>query len=469
MRLRLIIPSALAVLLAACAGTAAQQGFPTLPPMRLAPTWTLTPTQRATAAETPTATSAPSATVAPSFTPPPAGPWCPIPDAPVKSSGGEVQLAVIGDRKAQVWSESTSWTPVAETDTGNNANYFHWIGFSDDGAYVAWTVIPEQDQVELWARRLPDGESRRLIDPQWFSSMGNHPTKAVVPMDLHWVPGTHTIGFHTNLAPTYLGFCYTPDNLWWIDADTGKAVSKKVDGEIFYSPDGKLAAGVNQKTTFLMNADATHIVPVPIPDYHTTQYNPTYRQPPRIRWAADSRSFLVLAPDAKSLMDQNPKLTVWQVRVDDPTPALFNVWTTTSVFFSPNHQWAAIERPLPGTDRRVKLDLLRANGTQETFYHEMDVNGTVVWSPDSTRFIFWDGQIPYLGGLCNAPSPLLSQSPADSASELKAVWIDSARYLLIAGTSEEQYLYLGDLSTPEKPPRQVFPSSVVVFDWRIAK
>jgi hypothetical protein len=465
MRLHLIIPTSFIFLLAACSAATPQvtltdTSAPTSTPQHLEP------------AATPAFTPTPLPTATPSPTAGPIGAWCPLPEVPVQPEAGELQLGLIGDRNAWLWSESGGLTLVAESVAKSADQYFQWIGISDDGAYVAWTVIPEQDQVELWARRLPDGESRRLIDPQWFSNMGNHPANAVVPMDLHWVPGTHAIGFHTNLAPTYLGFCYTPDNLWWIDADTGKAFSKKVDGEIFYSPDGKRAAGVNQNTAFLMNADATHIVPVPIPDYHTTQYNPTYLKPPRIGWAADSRSFLVLAPDAKSSMDPNPKLTVWQVPVDDPTPALFTVLTTTSVFFSPNHQWAAVERPLPGTDRRVKLDLLRANGTQETYYSEMDVNGTVAWSPDSTRFIFWDGQIPHLGGICSEPSALMEEPPseftdADRASELDAVWLDQSRYLLVPISYTKKYLYYGDIANPGTPAEMLLEGSYSVFDWRL--
>jgi hypothetical protein len=201
MRLRLIIPFTFVFLLAACSA-ASPQAAPTkmaespLMPQYYVPTRTPTETP---IPPSPTVPPTPLPSATPTLTPCPLGSWCPLPDAPIPSKDGELQLELIGNKNTWLWTESGGLTTLTESGDGFDYSPAHWIGFSDDGAYVAWTVIQPQDQVELWARRLPDGESRRLIDPPWFSNMGKHPTKTVIPMDLHWVPGTHTIGFHTNL------------------------------------------------------------------------------------------------------------------------------------------------------------------------------------------------------------------------------------------------------------------------------
>jgi hypothetical protein len=65
-----------------------------------------------------------------------------------------------------------------------NSSNTVWIGFSGDGEYLGYTRESTQNIVELSASRVGDTPGL-LVSPEWFSKMGKHPDKPVIPMDLH--------------------------------------------------------------------------------------------------------------------------------------------------------------------------------------------------------------------------------------------------------------------------------------------
>jgi hypothetical protein len=468
-------------LLALClSGCSSQPGTPT-------PTDTALPTakpQHFEAKRTPTALPSPTPSPMPSPTTGPLPAWCPLPEPPVQAETGTLQIAFIGNRSnypdagkqsAWVWTEGAEPIPLADGQKTDLVGGTEWIAFSEDGAYVAYTIDPPQNPVELWRTRLEDSDTVRLIDPHWFSLMGKHPTKTVLPMDLHWVPGTHTIAFHTNLAPDEYGFRYTPDNLWWIDLDTGKALPKNVDGEIFYSPDGRLAAVVNQTQLILMNADTSGQRIIPMENWHTIPQGTTYAEPPRIQWADDSRSFFVIAPDVKYSVGSNPPMTLWMVPVDNPIPIRLTSLDSSdgNRTYSPDHQWVAISRRRPDDPNRYDLHLAQADGSQDVLYvPDIADFPSPVWSPDSYRFVFWNDRIPYLGSLCTGSSPLMESAPPnvkpdDTSVMLHVVWIDPSRLILTAGKYQQRVLYLADIAKRDVPPRLLLDYEISTFDWRL--
>jgi hypothetical protein len=354
---------------------------------------------------------------------------------------------------AWIWEEGES--PIPLTDSKDAL----WIGLSDDGEYAAYTRGKEGNVAELWAARLPGGEAVRLASPQAFSDMRGHPEEAAIPMDLHWVPGTHTVGFHTNLAGSWMGFRYTPDNLWWVDAETGEAVSKPVDGEIFYSPDGALAAGVNREHLFLMNADGSGQRIVPLENYHTIPYGDTYNEPPRIHWAEDSQSIFVIAPEtvkAAETAHPDAMVTIWRVGVQNGQAVPFARYTADyeTIRFSGDHRWAAYIRwVVEGKADRRELHLSTSDGSEDLLYHEGELLDGIYWSPDSRHFFYWVNSLPYLGDVCGPPIPL-ADTPlltrwGSPVTEFHFAWIDRNRFILGAGDYKELLLYRGDLSGRE--------------------
>ncbi len=348
-----------------------------------------------------------------------------------------------------------------------NSSNTVWISFSGDGEYLGYTRESTQNIVELWASRIGDATGL-LISPEWFSKMGKHPDKPVIPMDLHWIPGTHDIGFHTNLAADYRGFCYTPDNLWWVDAENGTANPKPVDGEIFYSPDGKQAAVVNQKHMFLMNADGTGQRIVDLENYHTLQMDPTYAQPPRVHWAGDSQSVFVIIPEANSFSDHNPEVAIWKVAVADAKAIRFAKYDRGGIVFSPDHRWSAYVKAAAGGSDRNELILSAADGSRSVSYLQGDLLRSISWSPDSIHFIFWMNSVPYLGSVCGAHVALMESAPLDPFTNQPAVgtsneWIDSERFILKAGTM----LFQGDITDSGVNGRLLSDFLIVDYTWRI--
>ena len=334
--------------------------------------------------------------------------------------------------------------------------------------------------MELWVTRSDGRDEKRLVTVGQFSQMRANSSEGVLPTALHWVPRTHIIAFHTNLAATWLGFFYTPNDLWWVDVESGQLTKKPVNGDIAYSPNGQRAAVLNADYMFLMNSDGSDQRAVNLENYHTIPHGSSYNEPPRVHWAKDSQSLFVIVPEASGLIESaapTAMITIWQINFDDALPIKIGNYYAdyARTTFSPDHTFITYVRSLNPSG--LELHLAQINGLGDiVIFHQVVTNNSSVlgdasWSPDSQRFIFWGSGIPYKGDVCEGPHALLNEavltSWGDPVVGSSAVWVNDTQYLLTVGDPLEG-LYVGRIDQSQYPPTAV-GSRVASFDWTMVR
>lgn len=418
--------------------------------------------------------SAPTRPLTPTFTqtPIPLASWCPVQELAIASSNGKLSIAYISKKSDDNWrKDAWLWTedasPIRLTTWGD----LDWIDASDDGMYVAFTrQIVQNRNVELWIIRSDGSDERLLVTSLQFAEM--HKGSTAIPTDLHWVPGTHIIAFHTNPAVDEFGFVYTPDNLWWVDAESGQFSEKPVDGEVFYSPDGKRAAVVNQRYLFLMNSDGSNQRIVTLENYHTIPVEAAYKEPPRVHWANDSMSFYVIAPESKDIFEALAPaawVSIWQINFDDAQPKKVGNYNAvyTPITFSPDHKFVTYFHPQNEFNDYGDLHLTQIGGLEDIVIYSSGVT-YASWSPDSQHYIFEDSGMLYLGHICKRPLALLNEPLIGRDGVIVngwVIWMDAYQYILVSG---DHQLYLGRIDQSEQP-QKLLEDDVTTFDWVVVR
>lgn len=447
----------LILLLAACRNEQAIHAY----------TETQTATIKAKPAITPTSTLTPlpTPTRTPSPTPLPA--WCPAEAWERAPRADKLRIAFVCGGYADPSHNACLWTEGEGQTRLTDGAYVDAIALSDDGQYVAFTRLLENGQVELWSIRSDGSDERLLVTPDRFGEMREaSPEEIVIPMDVHFVPGTHMIAFHSNLAGTGWGFFYTPDDLWWADPETGRIIEKPVSGEIFYSPDGQWAAVVNEQHLILMAKEGSNQRIVELGNYHTLPYGATYNEPPRVDWAGDSRSLFVSVVDAWDLSDAEQAIvTIWQVDIIGTPPMKIADCTACYVpLYSPDHRFMSYVRLAEEGSNRWQLFLRAVDSPEELLYYEEDFTSNANWAPDSQSFIFWAKQKAYLGHICQKAKPI--PHPGTTYLYGVGVWLNDNEYLLGLNEGSIGTLYLGNADPSAQSIERLFGmTEAEAFDW----
>jgi len=348
-----------------------------------------------------------------------------------------------------------------------NSGYVDDIALSDDGQYVAFTRLLEDGHAELWSIRSDGNDEILLVTPDRFAQMRQaSPEEIVIPMDVHFVPDTHMIAFHSNFAASGWGFFYTPDDLWWADAETGKIVQKLVSGEIFYSPDGRWAAVVNEQHLIIMAKDGSNQSVVELENYHTLPFGTTYNEPPRVDWAGDSQSLFVSIVDAWNVVDmEEAMVAIWQVKVDGTPPVKVAECQGCYVpAFSPDHRFMSYVRRTEPDSNRWGFFLRALDSPEELLYFEQDDTTNATWSSDSQSFIFWAKDKAYLGYICHKAMAI--PHPGTTYLWGVEVWLNDDEYLLGINDGSTGTLYLGNTDPSAQAMERLFSmTEVEAFEW----
>jgi hypothetical protein len=161
-------------------------------------------------------------------------------------------------------------------------------------------------------------------------------------------------------------------------------------------------------------------------------------------------------------------VTIWKVAVADAKAVRFAKYERGGIVFSPDHRWSAYVQSAAGDPNRNQLILSTADGSRSVSFLHGDLIRSISWSPDSIHFIFWMNSVPYLGSVCGTHVPLMESAPLDPYTNQPAVgtsseWIDSERFILMAGTM----LFQGDISNTGVKGRLLSDFLIVDYAWSI--
>ncbi len=362
-------------------------------------------------------------------TPPPPTPTPEPTETPAEAGTLRIAYAIPGEN-VYLWEAGQ----LAGVQVGE-AGQIGLMRISGDGQLLAYSRLIDFFRAELWVVDLANGQARLLLGQEDFMAY-NREAFGLLPFQLEWVPGTHTLAF--TLSEVLEGPGAIPYNdLHYLDVDSGELVTifeRDQGGQFTYSPDGRMMAITTPSSVGLANADGSEIRR----DLLTFELVLTYSEYqfyPRPVWSGDGSQFLVAIPPADSLSPDAPSTVIWRIPVEgaaerviefSPAP-LFGFMGPD--FISADHGLFAYERELgePQENRR-ELVIANLDGSAEMVYDSgpLVFNG---WSPDGQRFTytrFGEESLTLLGQIGESPARL---GNAGFAQDVR--WLDPNRLLFI--------------------------------------
>jgi hypothetical protein len=119
------------------------------------------------------------------------------------------------------------------------------IYLSDDGQLVVYTRPAERGMIELWMVDYSERTPEVLLTADDFGKMRRASGQmGVIPYNISWIPGTHTLAFNT--YPVIRGdgiWIYIPDDVRTLDVNTKQLTTLfpvGSGGHFSYSPDGSI-------------------------------------------------------------------------------------------------------------------------------------------------------------------------------------------------------------------------------------
>lgn len=434
------------------AATAAEASTPTTAPTETAPT-AEQPVQPTLPANGPSPTPLPTATA--SATVAALGPFadCPVPQHGAPDPGGPLSVLIFNDLGAWRWddqSETATALPFPPEA--------RWPLPSPDGDRIAYTLEPQEGNVELWVMN-DDGGNQRLLatvstsdylagSPEYIidaalsyrwladrellayeivpvlGALGVPPLETLMVADINsgqtWtlLPGGEFIEV-INHPEGYQIAALNGDELQLIDTATGDVqheVALPLNDFWFsadYAPDGDSLAVFTEGGVALVDAASGEVQTVVL-DYEPIGVGESALMPP-IHWLPGGRAFYTIiadgTEDAPDIFSPQARFTVWRVdvaaSVAEPlqtfTGSLFSV---TFSPFSPDRRFLAFSRAQQDNVRTLYIADL-ASGEQVA-YERLDLLQFLGWHPDSAQFVYWQfsQKMPLLGHVCRKATPL---------------------------------------------------------------
>jgi Tol biopolymer transport system component len=209
-----------------------------------------------------------------------------------------------GDGSLRLWSAGEE---VRQLTTQGDIQY---VVFSPDGTRIAFVRAQDYRDYSIWVINSDGTNERQLITADDFRSMRvSEDALGAAPVQLEWVPGTHTLAFNT--YPYYDGPGFYPhDDLYLIDTGTGQLtpfLEVGRGGMFAYSPDGTRLVVSTFQSVSLMNADGTNrrddvLIYEPVNTYSEFLY---YVTP---QWSPDGAFLRAIVPPAIRWQNHHPPL-----------------------------------------------------------------------------------------------------------------------------------------------------------------
>lgn len=319
------------------------------------------------------------------------------PASPATPAGPPVlYVAYVKDGNVWLWSEAGG--SKALTGSGDATQ----VKLSSDGQIAAFLRQVDEFGVEIWAVNAgadgaPENE-RKLVGAEALESFDlpeRAPfAKAIIPHNIQWVPGTHTLAF--NLQQVFQGPGLSIFNdLRMVNADNLEALTFLPPGSggvAHFSPDGRQVALATASTISLVNSDGSNwrgsvLTYHEVVTYSEYQY---YAQPV---WAADSGSLRVAIPPADPMKQPPDATTLWYIPVDGSPAVQMGGVVTMGLFggmpaFSPDLERVAyLQHTGPMEDNLRELHIANADSSNDIVYHTFRLLDFHGWAGRSDRFV----------------------------------------------------------------------------------
>lgn len=387
---------------------------------------------------------------------------------------GLAALRVVYNRSGDTLFEDSAWvwteggTPVqVSTHTGVSK-----VAISDDGQVVAY-VRGEQPgfrDFELWAVNADGTDERLLVGTDEFKALLSEPQGVDVgPLQLAWLPGTHTLAYNTNVLFNAPGSVVN-DDLRLVNVDTlekSVLLEPGTGGLFYFSPDGSQIALVTPTSISLVNMDGSNrresLLTFPVIGIGE---GPFYAKPV---WAPDSSRLLVAIPpeDLFAQLSQGlpSEMTLWEIPVDgSPARELGRVLARPLIgpSFSPDLGRMAFLRFEGGFE---ELHIANADGGGDVVYDEADRLDFLGWAPDSQRFLYLVGDTQLRIGRVASEATLLGDAPI--IPHMGIQWVDNDRFLYAMRNGTDQELWLSGPSDVGQMVASMNQANFPAYDFTV--
>jgi hypothetical protein len=401
-----------------------------------APAITATPPRGYTAPTAPSPISTPIATEAPE--------WCQERfSGPGSSRERVLRIGMVKDNDVWLWEEGQP--NIQLTQHGDVGQVY----LSDDGQVLVYTRPAERGMIELWMVNYSERTPEVLLTADDFGKMRRASGQiGVIPYNISWIPGTHTLAFNT--YPVIRGegiWIYVPDDVRTLDLDTKQLTTLfpvGSGGNFSYSPDGKYLALFTPDSFSVFKSDGKELLGI-LEDYRAVAFGEYYGYP-WPQWSADSQKLLVAVPAGTDPLSLDAQVDIWEVRVDSSQALLIRRIQSyrSEVVISPDLQKIAYWKQPNQRSSGRELRIMEVYGTQDYAFAEGNIMERFQWLPDSQRFLFWysDSWDPWMGHVCQKA---IKFPGASIRSEIH--WVDDVRYLYLSSSEDSWNLYLGELDS----------------------
>lgn len=341
-----------------------------------------------------------------------------------------------------VWTEGE--TPVQVSSQAGVTK----VALSDDGQVIAYVRAEEPGfrGFELWTVNADGSNEQLLVSTGEFRALLTEPQGVDVgPLQIQWLPGTHTLAYNTSTRFNAPGSVVNGD-LRLVDVDTlDKSVLLEpgTGGRFHYSPDGTQIALVTPTSISLVDADGGNLREdvLTLPEIGMGE-SLFYARPV---WSPDSSRLLVTIPpeDLSAALSEGvfEETTIWEIPVDGSAArelGRVEAEPVSGPSLSPNLSRMAFLRHLDFEDD--ELHVANPDGSGDSVY---DTAGRLVflgWAPDSQRFVYLSGETTLKVGRVGEEAVTLGDAPIIPPFAIQ--WVDDDRFLYVTREGPEVQLWL---------------------------
>jgi Tol biopolymer transport system component len=352
----------------------------------------------------------------------------------------DINVAYVGSDGIYYWQEATGQSSLLFA-----SDDIEGLQISDDGQRIAFIQTDDVDtgRMSLWVMDSDGQNGRILLNEADFRALhGEGETVVVRPLNITWIPNSHTVAFSTVRYGIIDGYvegitAHIYDDLNLIDVDSGDLTTllpPGSGGNFAYSPDGTEIAIVNDSSLSLVNSDGSDLRPALVtwkPLGITHEYHR-----PQPAWMPDSRSLLIAPSNARdnidALYNPNASSTIWQVWVDGTPPRQLSTMIGAPLWlgYSPDRRYVLFTRRIDD-GLTYELHIATVDNNVHIIYATAEgMMGGGDWLPDGSGFIFGGHDIELqIGRLCQPPIPFLLPETPESFVRRRE-WVDNSRFLL---------------------------------------
>ncbi len=373
-----------------------------------------------------------------------------IPDAeitqtliPGYSPLNKITVTYIKEGDIWIWTHTSSNMQLTDSGMVNRMN------ISPDGQVVVFTKRVDNFHTELWAINIDGSNERRLVSVSDLDHIGagvqDPNTAGINPYKFEWVPGSHTLAFNTQQVFQGAGLTLL-DDFNQVDADSLELktiLPPGQGGEFVYAPDGNRVAISTPTDISVVSAEGGGRLNVL--SYDQVNTFSEYRYYAQPVWSSDSSFLLAAIPPVDPLAQPRESTIIWYLPIDG-TPAyqigevVAEPFISSEVKFSPDLQRILFLRETGEPFKNLsELYIAKSDGSEEKVYIKAPLIQLMMWSPNSNRFVYrqgeaWEGQ---LGGLNETPKPFT----LNPHGIFDIVWVDGNNFLILRENNQSFDLF----------------------------